>query len=163
MATFHEATGSQGCGIVRSQSFFGGVGVRFLTTVEVWVRFYCPTPKSNWTIFYVTLLSWEFLLKWYNFLWNFCWDRFPAVYHNFYCSWQPNFIQFMLRNQKFGKVRVRSRSRKFWKGWSQKFYLWLCNPARSCAVSIQMFIGLILTAKQTFMTHKQEHDARNLC
>ena len=30
---------------------------------------------SNWIIFYVTLLSWEFLLKWYNFFWNFCWNR----------------------------------------------------------------------------------------
>ena len=314
MATFREATRSQGCGVIRSRSFFDGVGVRFLTTVEVWVRFFCPTPKLDH--FFVTLPSWEFLLKWYNFLWNFCWNRIYAqsfglwqqatteimrrklsyycllaphtyiffahipfvmnhtinatpperlqqhpllfttnhtdrtffmcrlnsarpphpghstillrseipsgmcaklrtvaasnnrdhasqslllllarathiyffslrtsrslwitqskqhhrrgcntVYHNFYCSWQPNFIHFMLRSQKFGKVRVRSRSWKFWKGrsWSQKFYLWLCNPARSCAVSIQMFIGLIVTAKQTFMTHKKEHNARNIC
>ena len=27
---------------------------------------------SNWIIFYITLLSWEFLLKWCNFFWNFC-------------------------------------------------------------------------------------------
>jgi len=26
--------------------------------------------KSNWVIFYITLLNWEFLLKWYNFFWN---------------------------------------------------------------------------------------------
>jgi len=25
--------------------------------------------------FYITLLSWQFLLKWHNFLWNFCWYR----------------------------------------------------------------------------------------
>jgi len=31
--------------------------------------------KSNWIIFYITLLSWDFLLKWCNFLWNFYWNR----------------------------------------------------------------------------------------
>jgi len=30
--------------------------------------------KSNWIIFDITLLSWEFLLKWYSFLWTFCWN-----------------------------------------------------------------------------------------
>ena len=30
---------------------------------------------SNWIIFYITLLNWEFLLKWYNFFWKFCWNR----------------------------------------------------------------------------------------
>jgi len=30
---------------------------------------------SNWIIFYITLQSREFLLKWYNFSWNFCWNR----------------------------------------------------------------------------------------
>jgi len=28
--------------------------------------------KSNWIIFYITLLSWEMLLKWYNFLRYIC-------------------------------------------------------------------------------------------
>jgi len=47
-------------------------------------RIFCPTPTqmSSYIIFYITLLSWEFLLKWYNFLRNFCWNRFLAVYHN---------------------------------------------------------------------------------
>ena len=30
---------------------------------------------SNWIIFYITLLNWEFLLKWYNSFWHFCWHR----------------------------------------------------------------------------------------
>jgi len=30
---------------------------------------------SNWVIFHITLLNWKFLLKWYNFFWNFCWNR----------------------------------------------------------------------------------------
>jgi len=29
----------------------------------------------NWIIFYVTHLIWELLLKWYNFFFNFCWNR----------------------------------------------------------------------------------------
>jgi len=31
---------------------------------------------SNSIIFYITLLNWEFLLKWYNFFWNFCWNSY---------------------------------------------------------------------------------------
>jgi len=30
---------------------------------------------SSWIIFYITLLNWEFLLKCYNFFWNFCWNK----------------------------------------------------------------------------------------
>jgi len=30
---------------------------------------------SSCIIFYITLLNWEFVLKWYNFFWNFCWNR----------------------------------------------------------------------------------------
>jgi len=39
---------------------------------------------SYWIIFYTELLNGEFLLKWYNFFWNFCWNRFFAVHHNFH-------------------------------------------------------------------------------
>jgi len=63
-----------GAGVVRSWRFLGGVG--FLTTlgVVVGVGFFVRLrlQKSNWIIFYITLLCWEFLLKWYNFFWNFC-------------------------------------------------------------------------------------------
>jgi len=59
----------------------------------------------NWIIFYITLLNWEFLLKWYNFFWNCCWNRFLAVHHDLHWLLQPKFIPYMLR----------SRSRKFWK------------------------------------------------
>jgi len=34
-----------------------------------------PTPDAQLDHFYITLLNWEFLLKWYNFFWNFCWIR----------------------------------------------------------------------------------------
>ena len=30
--------------------------------------------KSIWTFVCLTLLRWEFLLKWYNFFWNFSWN-----------------------------------------------------------------------------------------
>jgi len=51
-------------------------------------------------------------------------QRILAEHHDFHWllenSWQPNFIQVMLR----------SWNCKFWKSWSwsQVFYLWLCNP-----------------------------------
>jgi len=35
-------------------------------------------------IFYITLLNWELLLKWYNFFSNFCWNRILAVHHDFH-------------------------------------------------------------------------------
>jgi len=113
-----NSTAYQGCGAVRSLRCLGGIG--FLTTLRVGVGFFC----STWLIFYITLLSWEFLLKWYNFLWNFCWNRefllcttisIESVATKFL---QPNYIHFMLR----------SRSPKFWKGLSRTFCLRLHNP-----------------------------------
>jgi len=66
---------NQGCGVgagvevVRSQSFLCGVG--FLTAlgvgVEVGFFFRLRLRMSNWIIFYITLLNWEFLSKLYNF------------------------------------------------------------------------------------------------
>jgi len=48
-------------------------------------RIFCPTLEVQWIIFYITLLNWEFLLKWYNFFWTFfrsiC---FFAVHHDFH-------------------------------------------------------------------------------
>jgi len=67
---------------LRSRNALGGVG--FLTTLGVGVGLFCPTPDVQLYCFYITLLSWEFLLKWYNFFWNICWNRFLAVYHDFH-------------------------------------------------------------------------------
>jgi len=53
----------QGCGVVRSRIFFGGVGVVFLTTLGVGVGFFVRLRKSIWIIFYITLLNWEFVLN----------------------------------------------------------------------------------------------------
>jgi len=39
-------------------------------------RIFCPTPEVQLDHFHITLLSWEFLLNRYNFLWNFCWNRY---------------------------------------------------------------------------------------
>jgi len=51
----------QGCGVVRSRRFLGGVGVGagFLTILGVGVGFFCPTPTpgASWIIFYITLLN----------------------------------------------------------------------------------------------------------
>jgi len=72
--------GYQGCGVgvgvAKSRKFLCGVGVSFLTTlgveVGVGVGFFVRLRQSNWIIVYITLLSWEFFLKWYNFFLNFC-------------------------------------------------------------------------------------------
>jgi len=95
--------------------------------------FFVRLRMSSWVIFYITLLNWEFLLKWYNFFLKLLLkQRFLAVHHDLYLFQQPNFIPFMLRSRsrKFWKVGFGSRSRKLWKGrsWSWIFYLRLRNP-----------------------------------
>jgi len=68
-----------------SYSKFESSEVGFLTTLGVGVScFFVQFQMSNWIIFYSTLLNWEFLLKWYNFFWNFCWNTFLAVRHDFH-------------------------------------------------------------------------------
>ena len=105
-----------GVGVVRSRRFLGVVGVAFLTTlgVGVGVGFFVRLRLRtyNWIIVCVTLLNWEFLLKWYNFVWSFCWNRFLAVHHSFHWLEQPNFIPFMLRSRE--SEILENRSRKFW-------------------------------------------------
>ena len=61
--------------VVRRRRFLGGV--RFLTTLGVGVGLFVR-PRlwmSNCIIFYIALLNWKFLLEWYNFFWNVCWNR----------------------------------------------------------------------------------------
>ena len=133
----HDLMQGCGAGVVRSRRFSGGVGVGFLTTLEVGVGFFCSTPTSNWIIFLhqtpklgipveMVQLLLKLLLK----------QRFLAVHHDFHWFWEPNFIPFMLRCQsrkfwkgrsrKFWRVDVGVGSRKFWKG--QIFYLRLRTP-----------------------------------
>jgi len=63
---------NQGCGVragvVRNWMFLGGVGDGFLTTLGVGVGFFVRVRlrMPSWFIFYITLLNWKFLLKWYN-------------------------------------------------------------------------------------------------
>jgi len=54
-----------GVGVVRSRRYLGGVGVGFMTTLEVGVGFFCPnpTPEAQLGHFYITLLNWKFLWK----------------------------------------------------------------------------------------------------
>jgi len=71
------------------------------------------------SFFYITLLSWEFLLKLYNFFWNFCCNTdfllCTTISINFYSQISFPFVL---------------RSRKFWKGrsWGRIFFLRLRNP-----------------------------------
>ena len=64
---------------------------------------------SDWIIFYITLLNWEFLLKWYNFFLKLLLkQRLLAVHHDFHWFLQPNFIPWCLGVEvgNFGKVGV---------------------------------------------------------
>jgi len=45
------------------------------TSGQSWMFCLTPTPEVQLDHFYITLLSWEFLLNRYNFSWNFCWNR----------------------------------------------------------------------------------------
>ena len=93
---------------LQSRKLLGGVG------------FFVRLRMSICIIFYITLLRWEFLIKCYNFFWNFCWNRFLAVHHDVHWFYKPN--------GSFGKVETRSR--KFLKGrsWSRIVYSRLRNP-----------------------------------
>jgi len=128
---------------LRSRRLFGGVW--FLTTLGFGIGFFFPTPEVQLDHFYSTLLSWEFLLNRYNFLWNFCWNRefllcttISTECYLLQNSWPPNFIHFMLR------------SRKFWKGrsWSQTFYLRLRYPG--CHTWVMASISLIMVVQSNF-------------
>jgi len=53
--------------MVAESEVFGGVG--FLTTLGV--GFFVRLRMPSWVMFYITLLNWEFLLKWCNFFRKF--------------------------------------------------------------------------------------------
>jgi len=125
----------QGCGVgagvggVRSRRFLAGVGVGCFVRPRL--------RMSNWIIFHITLLNCEFLLKWYNFFWIFCWNRhfllcttFPLIltvqFHSLYVKESESEILERLESESGAGVG----SRKFWKGrsWSRIFYLRLRNP-----------------------------------
>jgi len=110
-------------------------------------RIFFPTPEVQLDQFYITLLSWKFLLDRCNFLWNFCWNREFLLCSTISTecwllqnSWPPNFIHFMLK----------SRSQKFWKGrsWSQTFYLRLRNPG--CHTWMMASISLVMVVQSNF-------------
>jgi len=117
----------QGCG-VESQGV-GGVWVESESDFFVRLRL----RKSIWLIFFITLLSWEFLLKW-QISCETCWNRefllCTTISIDCYLlqnSWQPNFIHFMLRNwsrESESEILERSELSR-----SRTFYLRLRNPA----------------------------------
>jgi len=122
--------------------------------IFVWVR------KSNSFIFYITLLKWKFLLKWYNFLWNFHWNRefllcttqhlgvwckknFPLLH--FICSW------WWLTNEPKRWIKwlfcSQYKSYQFWRFWpvlpqSWNECMWNRYALRSC---IKRSEGLAVT------------------
>jgi len=108
-----------GAGVVRSRRFLGEVG--FLTTLGV--RFLCPTPEVRLDHFYIALLNWEFLLKWYNFCWNgiisvetFVETDISCCVHDFHWFQQPKFIPLMLRSRSLiFFLRLRNPGGHPWK------------------------------------------------
>ena len=104
----------------------GAVGILKTLGVGFFIRL--RLRMSSWIIFYITLLNWEFLLKWYNFFWTFaeteiscCPPRFPLILivkvHSLYAKESESGVG------NFGKVGVGnlgSRSRKS-RSWSRIF------------------------------------------
>jgi len=91
---------------------FGWSRSWFLNNARSWIRCrtrtFCPTPFSEIQLnhFYITLLSWEFLLKWYNFFWYYYWNRefLLCTTISIDCLllqnyWQPNVSRVSLRNR----------------------------------------------------------------
>jgi len=110
---------NQGCGVVRSRRFLGGVRVGYLTTLGVGVGFFCltPTPEVQLDIylhhtpkFRNTVEIVKFLLKVLLKQVSCCAPRFPLIL-----------------TAKYQEI-FESRSRKFWKGRSRIFYLRIRNP-----------------------------------
>ena len=136
---------------LRSQCrrFSGGVGLLTTVGVDVEGGFFVRLRKSIRSYFYITLLSWEFLLKWYTSFEiyveteNSCWvPLFPLIASCYkIVNSQTSFtLQYVEESETGDGVgvgrrsrvwsRYRSRSGKFWKGrsWSRSFYLRLRNP-----------------------------------
>jgi len=74
---------NQGVWVIRIRRLLGGVGVRFLTTLGVGVKFFVRLRKSNWIIFYITHLSWEFVIK--------CTLSFETFVETEISCWAPRF------------------------------------------------------------------------
>ena len=84
--------------------------------------FFVPLRMSNCIIFYITLLNWEFLLKWYNFFWNFCWNRGLLLCTTISIDFNSQ-ISFPYVKESESEI-LESGSR------SRIFYLRLRNPGR---------------------------------
>ena len=107
-----------GAGVVRSGRFLRGSRVGFLKHWEPESDFFCPTPHAQLDHFYITLLNWEFQLKWYNFFWNFCWIKdfllctrisliLTAKFHSLYVK------ESEILERSESEI-FETRSRKFW-------------------------------------------------
>jgi len=113
------------CSVSYSEMFFSASDLDRVVDLEVigwsWTRIFLSDSRCPIGIFLHHTLNLGIRVEitcWTNFIWNFCWNRFLAVHHDFHWFQQPNFIPFMLRSQ----------IQKFWKGWSQIFRVWLRNP-----------------------------------
>ena len=96
--------------IVGSGMFLSGVWVGFLTTLRVGVGFFVRFPKSNWIIFLIAPSDWEFLLKLYNFFWNFCWSRDFLLYTTIYIDFNSQTPFFCVKESEWGVGSRESES-----------------------------------------------------
>ena len=128
----------QGCGVVKSPRFLGGVG--FLTTLEIGVGFFVRLRMSDWIIFYMTLLNWQFLLQWYNFFGNFCWNSDFLL-----CTT----ISIGFNNQTSFLLCWGVKSRKFWKGRSRIFYHRVRNHGLMLIVPLYTLMNKLLQSTKT--------------
>ena len=93
----------------RSRRFLGAVG--FLATLGVGVGFLSDSGCPIGSFFYITLLNWEFLLKWYNFFWNFCWIRAFLLCTTISIDFKTNFIRCVKESES---AILESRNRIFY-------------------------------------------------
>jgi len=76
---------AQGCGVVRSRRFLGGVGVRFLTTLGAGVGIFCPTPDVQLGFFLHHIAKMGTPLEMVQFLFKLLLkQRFLVVHHDFH-------------------------------------------------------------------------------
>ena len=114
----------------KESEFFGWS--RIPNDTGSWIRIFLSDSYSGCPIgsfFYITLLNWEILLKWYNFFRNFNWNRHFLLCTTIYIDFNrqiPFPLSWGVGIETFGKVGVGRRETEILA--SRRFYLRLRNP-----------------------------------
>jgi len=101
---FRESRSQAG---LRNRRFLAGVGVGFLKTMGVGFRCCCPTPDVQ--LDYFLHHTPKFLLKWYNFFWNYCWNRISCSAPRFQSTLTARFHSLYVKDSESDILKSRSR------------------------------------------------------